>query len=166
MKEKNFRPSFLIFASLVDSMGEASRLDTSMKLYMEMQGLGLRPSAIMFVSLIELFAKAGKLETALRIWDEMKKEGFSPNYGLYTMIVESHAKSGKLEIAMNQLEAGPNSFASGFRPPLHPEFDLLGADEALLGVNSSFFSTGWAFFSIFICRGGFGMASSMTLSFG
>ncbi|GFS36650.1 pentatricopeptide repeat (PPR) superfamily protein [Actinidia rufa] len=94
-------PSFLIFTSLVDSMGKAGRLDTSMKVYTEMQGLGLRPSATMFVSLIESFVKAGKLETALRIWDEMKKAGFRPNYGLYTLIVESHAKSGKLEIAMS-----------------------------------------------------------------
>ena len=41
-------------------MGKAGRLDTSMKVYMKMQGFGLRPSA-------------GKLETALKLWDEMRK---------------------------------------------------------------------------------------------
>ncbi|KAB2601823.1 pentatricopeptide repeat-containing protein [Pyrus ussuriensis x Pyrus communis] len=100
-KERNFKASFNVFASLVDSMGKAGWLDTSMKLYMEMQGYGFRPSAPMYVSMIESYVKAGKLDAALRLWDEMKKAGFKPNFGLYTMIVESHAKSGKLDTAMS-----------------------------------------------------------------
>ncbi|KAJ8556440.1 hypothetical protein K7X08_032192 [Anisodus acutangulus] len=102
MKVNNFQSGFGIFASLVDTMGKAGRLDTSLKVYTEMQeDFGLRPSATMFVSLIESFVKAGILETALRPWDEMKKSGFRLNYRLYTMIVESHAKSGKLDVEMS-----------------------------------------------------------------
>ena len=55
MKDIGMRPSFSVFASLVDSMGKAGRLDASMKVYMEMQASGLRPSATMYVSLIESF---------------------------------------------------------------------------------------------------------------
>ncbi|KAL1812115.1 hypothetical protein ACET3Z_022180 [Daucus carota] len=60
MKANGLRPGYAIFAALVDSMGKAGRLVTSMKVYMKMQGFGLRPSA-------------GKLETALKLWDEMRK---------------------------------------------------------------------------------------------
>ncbi|GAA0155902.1 hypothetical protein LIER_38178 [Lithospermum erythrorhizon] len=57
--EKKELPSQLRnFVSLVDSMRKAGRLDTSMKVYMEMQGFGLRPSATMYVSMIESFVKA------------------------------------------------------------------------------------------------------------
>ncbi|KAL9365070.1 hypothetical protein Peur_042943 [Populus x canadensis] len=86
------------FSSLVDSMGKAGRLETSMKVCMEMQGLGLKPSVIMRVSLIESYTKAGKLDTACRLWDEMKIADFKPNFGFYTLIIESRAKSGKLDL--------------------------------------------------------------------
>ena len=104
MKEINFCPSRSVFSSLVDSMGKVGRLETSisMKVCMEMQGLGLKPSVIMRVSLIESFTKAGKLDTARGLWDEMKIADFKPNFGLYTLIlIESRAKSGKLDIAMS-----------------------------------------------------------------
>ncbi|KAG6763884.1 hypothetical protein POTOM_031328 [Populus tomentosa] len=75
----NFCPSPSVFSSLVDSMGRAGRLETSMKSY----------------------TKAEKLDTASRLWDEMKIADFNPNFGLYTLIIESRAKSGKLDIAMS-----------------------------------------------------------------
>ncbi|CAI0467916.1 unnamed protein product [Linum tenue] len=122
MKERKIQPSFGIFSALVDSMGKAGRLDTSMKIYMEMQGFGHRPSATMFVSLIESYAKSGKLDRALRLWDEMKLTGFRPNFGLYTLIIESHAKSGKLDIAMSIFS---DMEKAGFLPtPSTYSFDL------------------------------------------
>ncbi|MCE3051923.1 hypothetical protein HAX54_051194 [Datura stramonium] len=90
-------------------MGKAGRLDTSLKIYTEMQGFGLRPSATMFVSLIESFVKAGKLETALRsFWTfqkillEMKAMGYSVDVNASDVLMV-YIKDGSVDLALRWL---------------------------------------------------------------
>ncbi|KAG5240078.1 pentatricopeptide repeat-containing family protein [Salix suchowensis] len=95
-----------VFSLLVDSMGKAGRLETSMKVYMEMQVLGLKTSVIiMHVSLIELeiesHVKSGKLDI---LYNSMTNAGLSTYTALLTL--SAHKKLVYVFFRDYELEKG------------------------------------------------------------
>lgn len=70
----------VMYNTLINALGKASRIEEVNKLYEQMKSSGINPDVVTFNTLIEVHSKAGRLKDAYKFLKMMLDAGCTPNH--------------------------------------------------------------------------------------